>query len=287
MLLVVGATGSLGGKIALRLLKSPRPVRVLVRPSSDATTLRQAGAEIVTGDLGDGASLEAACRGIDVVVTTATASRRPEASIDDVDRDGNLRLIDAARRAAVRHFIFTSTALASPDSPVPLFRAKAASEAALRGSGMAWTILHANAFMDVWFPTLIEMPLLSGEPVTLVGESRRRHSFVAEDDVASFAVAAVHHEAARKLTIQVGGPEAVTMREVVHAYEWALGRSISVRSVPPGEPLPGLPPVVSQLASALESFDSPMPMDDTARTFGVVLTDVRAFARARATTASL
>jgi NADH dehydrogenase len=253
-----------------------------VRPSSDAGTLGDAGAEVVTGDLRDARSLEAACHGVDAVVTTATASRRPDAPIEDVDGDGNLRLIDAARRAGVRHFVFTSTPLASGDSPVPLFRAKAAAEAALlQASDMTWTVLHANAFMDVWFAMLIEMPLAAGTPVTLVGESRRRHSFVAEDDVASVAAAAVDSDAARNAIIPVGGPDAVTLREVVAAYESALGRPIPVRSVAPGEPLPGLPPLVSQLASALESFDSPMPMEETARTFRVTLTDVRAFARAR------
>lgn len=281
MILIVGATGSLGGKIAQCLLAGPQKVRTLVRPAADARKLREAGAEVVAGDLNDAVSLAAACRGVDTVMTTASASRRPDGDIEGVDGAGNLRLIDAARQAGVRHFIFTSTSLASADSPVPLFRAKAAAEAALQASGMTWTVLHANAFMDVWFALLVEMPLAAGAPVTLVGESRRRHSFVAEDDVAAFAAAAVDNAAARNASIPVGGPEAVTLRDVVGAYEWALGRPIEVRSVPPGEPLPGLPLMVSQLAWALESFDSPMPMDDTARTFGVTLTDIRTFARTR------
>ena len=100
--------------------------------------------------------------------------------------------------------ILTSTLAASESSPVPLFRAKAAAEARLRDSGITWTVLQANAFMDVWFGILIEMPLFSGKPVTLVGESRRRHAFVAEQDVAAFAVAAIDHPAARNATIAIG-----------------------------------------------------------------------------------
>jgi NADH dehydrogenase len=146
---------------------------------------------------------------------------------------------------------------------------------------MDYTIIQANAFMDVWFPVLIEMPVSSGQPVTLVGESRRRHAFVAERDVAAFAVAAaVGNPAARNTTIAVGGPEAVTLREVVHAYEEALGRSIPVRSVTPGEPIPGLPETVAGFTAALESFDSPVPMEETCRQYGVSLSNVRDFTRA-------
>jgi NADH dehydrogenase len=128
---------------------------------------------------------------------------------------------------------------------------------------------------------LVELPLFSGQPVTLVGESRRRHSFIAEQDVAAFAVAALGNPEARNCTLEIGGPEAVTFREVVHAYEAALGRPIEVRSVAPGEPIPGLPEPVWGIAGALESFDNIVPMDELATRYGLSLTSVRSFARAR------
>jgi NADH dehydrogenase len=139
--------------------------------------------------------------------------------------------------------------------------------------------------MDVWFGMLIERPLFSGEPVTLVGESRRRHSFVAEQDVTAFAVAAIDNPAARNAVIVIGGPEALTLREVVDRYGEAQGRTVEVRSVAPGEPIPGAPPAVSGLAAALESFDSPIPMAETAATYGVSLTTARDFVRSRFTAA--
>jgi NADH dehydrogenase len=132
--------------------------------------------------------------------------------------------------------------------------------------------------MDVWFGMLIEAPVARGQSVTLVGESKRRHSFIAERDVAAFAMAATDHPAARNTTMVVGGPDAVTFQEVVHAYEAVLGRSIPVQRVAPGEPIPGLPEPVWRIAAALETYDSPIPMDDTARTFGMTLTSVNAFA---------
>ncbi|MGE5943846.1 MAG: Gfo/Idh/MocA family oxidoreductase, partial [Flavobacteriales bacterium] len=71
---------------------------------------------------------------------------------------------EAARSAGVRHVIFTSTVGASAEHPVPLFRIKAEVERQLRESGMTWTILRPNAFMDVWFAMLIEMPIRQGLP---------------------------------------------------------------------------------------------------------------------------
>jgi NADH dehydrogenase len=286
MVLVAGATGSLGGRIARGLLAGGNRVRVLARPASDHAALRDSGAEVTLGDLTDPSSLRVACQGADVVVTTASMSKRGDDTVENVDLQGNLNLIDAASAAGVRHFVLTSTLAASEASPVPLFRAKAAAEARLRSSGMTWTVLQANAFMDVWFGMLIEMPLFTGQPVTLVGESRRRHSFVAEQDVAAFAIASVRSAAARNAAIPIGGPAPLTLREVVAAYEEAAGRPVAVRSVNPGQPIPGLPEPIWGLAAALETFDSPVPMEETARAYGVALTTVRDFARARVAAAT-
>ncbi|MGI8844098.1 MAG: SDR family oxidoreductase, partial [Gemmatimonadaceae bacterium] len=163
----------------------------------------------------------------------------------------------------------------------PLFRLKAAVENYLRESGMTYTILQPNAFMDVWFGMLIEMPIHSGMPVTLVGDSKRRHSFVAERDVAAFAVSAVGHTAARDATILIGGPDAITFCDAVRMYEQALGRTIEVRSVAPGDPIPGLPEPVWGIAAGLESYDSEIPMEETARIYGVPPTSALDFARSR------
>jgi len=283
MILVAGGTGSLGGKIAGGLLRGGEAVRVLARPGSASGALRQAGAEIVPGDLKEPASLARACAGVEAVVTTASASKRGDDSPQNVDLSGSRNLVDAAREAGVRHFVFVSTIGASPESPLPLFRAKALAEQALRASGLEFTILQPAPLMDVWFPLLIEAPLLTGQPVTLVGEARGRHSFVAEQDVAAFARAALSHPAARNATIALGGPAALTFREVVRAYEAAAGREVTVRSVAPGDSIPGVPDGVSGIAAALEAFDTVVPMAETAAAFGVTLTSALDFARARLT----
>ena len=72
MILVAGATGQLGGFVTRRLLANGEPVRVLVREGSPWQAMQTAGAQISLGDLKNRATLDAACAGVDVVITTAT-----------------------------------------------------------------------------------------------------------------------------------------------------------------------------------------------------------------------
>ena len=152
MNLVVGATGLLGSEICYLLRGRGSRVRALTRPTSDAgrlARLRDRGAEIVQGDLKDPASLVVACRGIDTVITTASAGERGgDDTPQTVDLEGNANLIDAARAAGVKQFIFVSALTAQPDHPVPVPRAKALTEAALRDSELTYTIVAANGIAD-------------------------------------------------------------------------------------------------------------------------------------------
>lgn len=277
---VAGATGSLGGRVVRELLALGRPVRALVRNPADADELEQLGVDVVVGDLTRPDTLAGACGGVDAVVSTASASGRMDDAPENVDMRGTQNLIDAARAGGAERFVLVSTLAAAPESPIPLFRAKGLAEAHLIASGLEYTILHADAFMDVWLGMLIGAPLAAGLPVTLVGESRRRHSFVAERDVAGFVVAATRHPDAANATVPIGGPEPITLRDAVQAFEEALRRPIEIRTVAPGEPIPGLPEPVWPLAAWLESFDSPVPMEQTYARFGVTPTNVREFARA-------
>jgi uncharacterized protein YbjT (DUF2867 family) len=285
MILVVGATGRLGGMITRRLLEAEKDVRILVRhnsPSEElakqgmatlAQTLIEAGAQPVYGDLRDRASLDTACEGIETVLTTAnSALRSGDDNVGTVDLKGNRSLIDAARAAGVKRFVFTSTLIADKDSPVPFLEAKGQSEGHLRASGMGYTILAADTFMEVWTGMIVGMPLKMGRPITLVAEARRKHSFVSMGDVAAFAVAAVDNPAAVNQRLLIGGPGALSWRDVVAIFEKALGRELPMRLVAPGEPIPGQSEEIAAVMAAMESHDSVIDMVDTARTFDVELT---------------
>ncbi|TMC74003.1 MAG: NAD-dependent epimerase/dehydratase family protein [Chloroflexi bacterium] len=259
MILVVGATGNLGGMITRGLLARGKDVRILVREGRNYAPFVSAGATPFIGDLKDRASLDAACQDVDTVVTTATAIiRQPPDTIESVDDLGYRNLIEAAKAAGVRHFVFTSALGSSLDSE----------------SGMTYTVLMPNLYIEVWAGIVVAAPLAQGKPVTLVGEASHRHSMVAMRDAASFAIAAIDNPAARNATIVIGGPEPVSWTDVVLAAERIVGHQIETRSVAPGESIEGLPPGVSGMFSAMETYDSAIDMDETARTFGVTLTRI-------------
>jgi uncharacterized protein YbjT (DUF2867 family) len=280
MILIVGATGQLGGTIARKLLADGHEVRALVRSPAGAQALTAAGASTVTGDLKDPATLERACRGVDVVISTAnSATRGGDDTVQTVDRDGNRALIEAAEHAGVRHFIFVSALAADPTSQVPFLEAKGQAEVALRSTSMAHTILRPNAYLDIWFPMVVGLRLQQGQPVLLLGEGRRRHSFVAVADVAQFAVAAVTHPAAQDQTLVIGGPEAVSWQDIVATTERLSGRPVPVTCLSPDDSLPGLPDVVSGLMASFDTYDSPLEMAELSRTYGVTLTSHEAWIR--------
>src|SRR5215213_2974480 len=292
MILVVGATGIVGGMVTRRLLEQGKEVRILVRTNSPSEQLAQeghatsaasligAGAQPVYGDLRDRASLDAALEGLETVISTAnSAGRGGEDNPQSVDLEGNRKLIEAAREAGVGHFIFVSLLGADPNHPSPFVQAKAQSETALRESGMEYTIIAPTAFMEVWAAVVVGMSALQGQPVILVGEGRRCHSFISSRDVAAFAVAAVDHRAARNEYAAIGGPEPLTWPDVVETYERVLDRSIPVEFVGIGDPVPGLPGPMPELLAGMEMYDSPIEMDEIAHTFDVPLTSLETFVR--------
>jgi uncharacterized protein YbjT (DUF2867 family) len=273
MHLVVGASGLLGGRIAAGLLERGDEVRVLTRDPASVASLVAAGAQPVTGDLKDPGSLRAACERVDAVLTSANAAQRGGAdTIEAVDLHGNAALVDAAAEAGVERFLFVSALAADAASPVPLMAAKGTTEQRLQASGMGWTVLRPDTFMDVWIPMIVGGPALSGQPVTLVRDGARVHSHVAVDDVAAYAVGAVDHPAAADAVLPIGGPAALSWRDVVAAFETELGREVPVRWIDPGEPVPGIPEVIHPLMWAFETYDSPLDMRELSARFGVTPT---------------
>jgi NADH dehydrogenase len=280
MILVVGATGQLGGLIARTLLHNNTPVRVLVRGGSSYDGLAAAGAEPVIGDLTSPSSLRAATEGVDAVVTTANSMARGGAdTVESVDERGNRNLIDAAASAGVRRLVFISALGASPDHPMPLLRAKGLAEERLRASGMTWTALRPNMYMETLPLAVVGGPALAGQPVTLIGEGRRRHSFVALRDVAAYVVAALANRESENQTLVIGGPQPLSLRDIVATFAEELGRDVSVRTLPPGSPVPGMPDAISGLLTALETYDSPIDSSALAASYGVTPTPFAAVVR--------
>ncbi len=237
MILVVGATGLVGGQVCSRLAASGVSARAMVRATSSPEKvdgLRAQGLGVVEADLRDPASLGAACAGVDSVICTVSSmpfSYEPGVNdIQTTDLDGVKNLIDAAARAGVGHFIYTSFS-ANLDLDFPLGRAKRAVEAHLMHSGMEYTILRPSCFMEVWLSPAVGFDPGNGT-VTLYGEGTKPVSYIATADVAAFAVASLTAPAARNAVLELGGPEALSQLEAKEVFEQVLGRSVATQPVP-------------------------------------------------------
>jgi NADH dehydrogenase len=293
MILVVGATGLVGGEICRRLAAREVPARALVRATSDPARverLRSLGLEIVEGDLHDPASLAAACR--DVAAVISTVSSMPfayQAGVNDIattDMDGSMRLVDAARTAGVDHFVYTSFS-GNIDLDFPLRNAKRTVEAYLKLSGLSYTILRPSYFMEAWLSPMVGFDAANAK-VTIYGPGTNPISWIALGDVAEFAVQSLDSLAARRATLELGGPAALTPEQVVGIFEHVHGRRFEVARVPAdallAQQLAAADPMQQSFSGLMRCYANgdPIDMRATLRTFPITLTSVDEYAAATA-----
>jgi NADH dehydrogenase len=288
--LIVGATGTLGSAICRRLAAKGKPVRALVRTTSDPETveaLRNCGAEIVQGDLRDRASLDAACRGVTAVISTVSSmpSRYVpgENDIECVDVAGLTSLIEAAQAAGVQHFVYTSFS-GNIDLDCPLRNAKRTVEQRLKESGITYTILRPSYFMESWFSPMVGFDAANGT-AQIYGTGENPISWISFADVAQFAVASLDNPAARNATIEMGGPEALSPLAAVQIFEEVGGRSFAVQHVPvealEAQQKEATDPMQQSFAGLMRGYAAgdPIDMGDTLQAFPMQLTSVRDYAR--------
>jgi uncharacterized protein YbjT (DUF2867 family) len=289
MNLVVGATGMLGTEICRQLAAKGKPVRALVRPTSDpakVAKLRELGAEIALGDVRNRASLDAACRGATAVISTVSAMpfsyHAPDSTPLTIDQEGVTSLIAAAKAAGVTQFVYTSfTRQVDVDST--LRTAKRTVEKRLAGSGLTYTTLLPNNFMEIWLGPVAGFDYPNAR-ARLLGTGENPVSWISFVDVAQFAVASLDNPAARNAELELGGPEALSQREVVRIFEEVGGRPFELDFVPRDA-------LVAQREAADEynhSFASlmlvtathgtPIDMRETLKSFPIKLTSVREYA---------
>ena len=232
-ILVAGATGYLGSEICRQLISKNKNVRGLVRTTSDSNKvahLKESGVEIVEGDLKNKGSLENALQGVSAVITTvsSTLSRQEGDSIQTVDDEGQINLVDAAINAGVSHFIYVSTCELGE---CPLQTAKRKVEKHLTESGLNYTILQPTYFMEVWLSPALGFDYPNAK-ASIFGEGKNKVSWIAIKDVASFAVDSLDNPAAKNRTIELGGPEALSPLEVVNIFETTKGTKFELQFVP-------------------------------------------------------
>jgi len=232
LILLTGATGTIGTPLLRRLTAAGEPVRVLVRDPRRLGPER-VRVQIALGDLGNPASFRNAMRGVDTAIHLAAAIRdQPGGSIEELTGIATWRMVEAARRAGVGHFVFFGAQSASAHSRSRFMRAKALAERAIAESGVPHTIFAPSIVYapgDVFLTLIERMSLL---PVMLIsGSGKAVFEPIWADDAADCVMAALDREPTGA-RYELSGPERLTYDEIVRIVLRSLGRSRPLLHVP-------------------------------------------------------
>jgi NADH dehydrogenase len=239
----------------------------------------------VHGDLKDSSSLEAACKGVDSIISTAssTFSRREGDTIDSVDRQGQLNLVQAAKAAGVKRFVFISFR-DMKEYPHPLNSAKRAVEKALVESGMVYTSLQPPCFMEAWLSPRLGFDYTEGK-ARIFGTGEQRMSWISMFDVAKFAVASLDNPSVENQILEIGGPEALGPLEVVAIFEEVSGKKFEVEKVPVEALKQQRDAATNPLEESFAGLmlactqDWAVDMSEVSKNFAIKLTTVREYAQ--------
>lgn len=230
--LVVGATGDLGGRVVAALRARGKTVRALVRPDSDAAQLTRDGVEVVRGDMLDPASLVPAMTGVSAVVSSAIGySRRRKGDSLRTDFEGNRNLVDAAKKTGVPRFVFLSILACDQAPNVPHFWAKKETEDYLQQQGVPFVALRPGAFLAAPSGRFRAWMLASLRRGRVMGMTRGavRITYISPDAVASALAVAVDLPNVVGRRIDLGSDRPLSGQELAELIGRLLGRPMTMR----------------------------------------------------------
>src|SRR3954465_6632584 len=233
MILLTGATGTVGSALLRRLTAAGEPVRCLVRDPRGLGDQR-VRVQIALGDLADPPSFRNALRGVGTVVHLAASIRdQPGGSIEELNAVATLRLVRAAERAGARRFLFFSAMGAGHHSRTRFFRAKALAQEAVQESRLETMVFRPSIVYtpgDPWLTLLERFSYLPALPVS--GSGRALYQPIWAEDVAAGVLAALMAPGPRRREFELGGPETLSYDDIVRAALAATGRRRPLLHVP-------------------------------------------------------
>ena len=261
MLLLTGATGSVGRALLRRLTAAGEPVRCLVRDPRGLGSDR-VRVQIALGDLADPPSFRNAMRGVKTVVHLAAAIRdQPAGSIEELNGIATWRMVRAAERAGVEHFVFMSSLGAARHNRTRFLRAKALAEDAVLASDVRHTVFAPSMIYAPgdMFMTLLERMALLLPVMPVSGRGHALYQPIWAEDVADCVMAALAQPAADggKARFELAGPQTLSHEQIVELVLRGAGRTRRVVNVPT--------PVVSRglrLVEMLMKSRSPATWDE-------------------------
>jgi uncharacterized protein YbjT (DUF2867 family) len=227
--LVAGATGYLGRFVARELTSRGHVVRALCRSPQKLDDLRDELDEIVQGEVTQPETLTHVCDDIDVVFSSVGITRQKgPLTFKDVDYQGNKNLLQVARRAGVKKFIYVSALHGAELTHLDIVKAHEDFVAELKASGLDYTVVRPTGFFSD-MEEVLEMARKGR--VFLFGQGDCRVNPIHGADLAVRCADLLELEQ-RQLEIEVGGPETMTWREVAALALRVAGRAQKITAVP-------------------------------------------------------
>jgi NADH dehydrogenase len=230
-ILITGATGFIGSRLARRLVEAGLPVRAMAR-RADAVVAP--GAELVVGDLTDRESLRRACDGAAAVISAAAVTgdhKPPPGGYDAVNADGIIALAEEATAAGAGRIVHFGGIDNGGATPGPYLAGRRRGEEGLKAAGVPWTILQPSVQFGPRSPFIAAMTGLVRGPITPVaGDGRTRIQMIHVDDVCRAAQMCLEGDGRLGRYVELGGPEALQLDGILDTIGGALGKS-SVRKL--------------------------------------------------------
>ena len=229
-LLVIGGTGTLGRQIVLQALMKGYPVRCLVRNFRRANFLKEWGAELVYGDLTIPETIPPCLQGITAIIDASTSRPSDVDTLKAVDWNGKLMLINSAKAANIKRFIFCSTQNLEQFSTIPLMEMKKGIEIKLKESKIPYTIFRLTGF----YQGLIEqyaIPILENLPIWVTNE-KTIISYIDTQDIAKFCLRALQIPDTVDQTFCLAGPKSWISSEIISLCEQLAGQTAKVNQIP-------------------------------------------------------
>lgn len=234
MLLLTGATGSVGSRLLPLLLERGHDVRCLVREPRRLGP-RRVDVQIALGDLGEMSDpylVRQALRGVDTVVHLAATIRdQPPNRIEELNGLATVRLLRAAERSGVKRFVFFSALNASEAQRTRFFRAKWLAEQAIASSALETTIFAPSIVYDrsdPWITLLRRFSFLPVLPVS--GNGRARFEPIWANDAARCVVSALERSGRQRY--ELAGPETLNYDEMSDLVSQIAGRPRPLVHIP-------------------------------------------------------
>jgi uncharacterized protein YbjT (DUF2867 family) len=232
MILLTGATGTVGSALLRRLVAGGEPVRCLVREPKRLGEQR-VRVQIALGDLGDPSSFRNALRGVRTVIHLGASIRdQPRGSIEELNAVATMRLVRAAERSGVERFVFFTAIGAALHSRTRFFRAKALAEQAVRRADLETTVFAPSIIYtpgDPWLTLVERLSLLPAMPIS--GSGRALFQPIWAEDAAD-CVAATLQDGAVGRRYELAGPDALSYNAIVRTALRPLGRRRALVHVP-------------------------------------------------------